>query len=112
MPDEISFLVQGSQPDPYVVRFFTRGDSLLAKCTCQAGVREKVCKHVLKLIEESVSPSGAGDSHIELAGLRGFGDVVRLLAILRDREREVDSAKSAEKAAKSALQRALAGNER
>lgn len=46
----IEFKVQGSNPDPYKVRFFLDGNSLITTCTCQAGEMGTYCKHRLRIL--------------------------------------------------------------
>ncbi len=47
----LHFLIQGSQPDPYVVTFQRHNRQVIAKCTCLAGENGQVCKHRLSLME-------------------------------------------------------------
>lgn len=49
----LKFLVQGSEPKPYVVTFFRELNNLTAKCTCKAGQYGRYCKHRLGLMDGS-----------------------------------------------------------
>lgn len=50
MKKQISFLVQGSQTEPYKVKFYLDGNSLTASCTCQAGEMGTYCNHRLRIL--------------------------------------------------------------
>jgi hypothetical protein len=45
------FLVQGSDPSPYKVRFKKNGDDLKATCSCKAGISGMLCKHRLSILD-------------------------------------------------------------
>lgn len=61
------FNVVGSHGDPYTVTFSDESGSLHAHCTCPSGWYGKICKHILKCIEEdpdiyqSMKKSGISD---------------------------------------------------
>jgi len=46
----LRFLVQGSAPTPYEVVFTREGEQFRSSCTCPAGEKKQLCKHVLGLI--------------------------------------------------------------
>ena len=50
MTDEVQFLVQGSDPEPYAVTFHRRGSELRASCTCRAGQFGSHCKHRIAIL--------------------------------------------------------------
>lgn len=45
------FLVQGSEPSPYKVRFKKDSDDLKATCSCRAGISGMLCKHRLSILD-------------------------------------------------------------
>lgn len=52
------FLVQGSAAEPYEVLIVHEGDDFNAQCSCPAGNMKQLCKHVLGIINYSVTSSG------------------------------------------------------
>jgi uncharacterized Zn finger protein len=48
--EQIEFVVQGSEPEPYRVRFRRRNGQVFASCTCQASAAGIQCKHRLRLM--------------------------------------------------------------
>ena len=48
--NEVVFLVQGSQPDPYKVTFSKNGDNLRGLCNCKAATNGMACKHRLDIL--------------------------------------------------------------
>ena len=46
----LRFLIQGSAQMPYEVIFTREGEQFRSKCTCPAGDKKQLCKHVLGLI--------------------------------------------------------------
>ena len=53
--EDICFLVQGSAEEPYKVTFKKNGSTILAYCTCPAGVHGQHCKHRFRILD------GCGD---------------------------------------------------
>jgi hypothetical protein len=49
----MSFLVQGSAPNPYEVLFVKEGSNLTALCTCPAGENGQYCKHRFRILSGS-----------------------------------------------------------
>ncbi|MCH6259188.1 hypothetical protein MLD52_21705 [Puniceicoccaceae bacterium K14] len=50
-PPEIKFLVQGSAPEPYTIRFVRRSErNLSAYCNCPAGDKGQICKHRTRIL--------------------------------------------------------------
>ena len=52
--EEISFKVQGSEAEPYLVTFKRNGRLFNCTCTCKAGQIGQVCKHRLRIMEGSL----------------------------------------------------------
>ena len=52
--EQITFKVQGSQPEPYTVTFNRDGKKLVCLCNCQAGVNGLYCKHRLNILMGSI----------------------------------------------------------
>ena len=60
--EEVLFLVQGSDPEPYKVAFHRYSDGrLLATCTCQAGQNGTYCKHRLAILAGEISAIVSGN---------------------------------------------------
>ncbi len=59
--EEITFKVQGSAPQPYVVHFSKTGNNLTAHCTCPAGARGLYCKHRMRILEGTVEGIVSGN---------------------------------------------------
>jgi len=47
---KLTFYVQGSAPNPYEL-IFNIHDTLTVSCSCPAGEKKTLCKHILRLIE-------------------------------------------------------------
>jgi hypothetical protein len=47
----ITFVVQGSSPTPYKVKFAKTGSNLSAFCTCPAGINGQYCKHRFRILD-------------------------------------------------------------
>jgi hypothetical protein len=47
----ITFLVQGSSPTPYKVKFTKTGSNISAFCTCPAGINGQYCKHRFRILD-------------------------------------------------------------
>ena len=64
----VTFLVQGSQPDPYAVTFANSGEgNLTATCSCPAGRMQQHCKHRHNILLGDVSDIVSGN--VEMTGL-------------------------------------------
>jgi uncharacterized Zn finger protein len=93
--DSLSFLVQGSAPEPYVVTFPRRGDNLTARCTCPAGTVGQYCKHRFAILagdQHGVVSPNVGDIARVQEWLNGT-DVEQALRELAEAEAEFDLAK-------------------
>lgn len=53
----LHFLVQGSAKLPYEVTLIRDGNRFRSKCTCPAGDKKQLCKHVTGLIDYMTNPS-------------------------------------------------------
>ena len=108
--DEISFEVQGSAPEPYLVTFVRRSPTnLSAKCSCPAGENGQYCKHrfaILDGAENSLVSSNASDIQIVQSWLPGT-DVEAALLRVRELEKEAEKIKRELSSAKHALARAM-----
>ena len=92
---EIQFLVQGSAPQPYTVRFVKEEDRLSAYCTCPAGENGQCCKHRLSLLAgdgEAVVSENSYQLEVVTSWLRGT-DLEKLLVELTEAEKSYDTAK-------------------
>ena len=58
---EITFKVQGSESDPYVVTFAKDGANLTATCSCRAGKLGQYCKHRLNILLGDTDGMVGGD---------------------------------------------------
>lgn len=75
---ELVYLVRGSSPTPYTVRFQGEGPGLTARCSCPAGTRAKTfCKHVAALLKGD--RSCLADDTADLAPLRSRAEGSPLL---------------------------------
>ena len=107
---EITFLVQGSAPEPYEVSFVKRSEAnLSAYCTCPAGENGKHCKHRSEILTGSVD--GIVSDNLEevqtvCAWMVGT-DVEAALMETLQLEKEGDRIKKALAAAKKKLATAM-----
>src|ERR1035438_6070823 len=92
---ELNFLIQGSEPDPYRVKFRREGSKFTATCSCRAGEMGQVCKHRMGLLKGDVSGlvSGNGDQLIHLPGMFTGTDVERAFERLAEAESALEAAK-------------------
>ena len=107
--EEITFLVQGSAPEPYVVRFKKDGGNLTAHCTCPAGVVGQYCKHRFRILDgcaEGIVSDNAVAVSTVAAWLPG-SDVEAALREVRAAEDRLETAKSDLSACKKRLARSL-----
>jgi hypothetical protein len=68
-PIALEFLVQGSDPNPYKVKFIKYQDDIKATCTCKAGMIGILCKHRLTLLDgdKSALVSDNSDQLLDVA---------------------------------------------
>lgn len=86
--NEVVFLVQGSQPDPYKVTFSKNGDNLRGLCNCKAATNGMACKHRLDILTGDKKATATLDQeNVKLVQkwLKG-SDVERCMIELRDAE--------------------------
>ena len=107
---EISFEVQGSGSEPYVVIFVKRSDTnLSAYCSCPAGGRGQYCKHpctILDGVTEGIVSDNLDAVKIVQSWLAGT-DVEKVLIKLRKLEAEAARLKKEVSAAKKEVARAM-----
>ena len=107
----ITFLVQGTAPEPYQVHFaLGDGGNITATCTCPAGAMGQYCKHRFNILAGDLTGIASGnepDVALVASWLPG-SDVERALTALGDAEREFRVAKSRVAAAKKAIAKAMA----
>lgn len=109
MADELEFLVQGSEPEPYHVVFRRRGRNLTALCTCKAGMTGIHCKHRLRLLRgdtENLVSDNPDDAQVLTGWLKGT-DVEAAIRALSEAEETLEQAKKQVKRAKEKLADAL-----
>jgi len=107
--EEITFLVQGSAPEPYVVRFKKDGGNLTAHCTCPAGVIGQYCKHRFRILD-GCAEGIVSDNVAAVAAVASWltgSDVETALRDVRAAEDRLETAKSELSACKKKLARAL-----
>jgi hypothetical protein len=108
-PNELTFLVKGSSPDPYELTFIKDGDSLTALCTCPAGQYGNFCKHRIAILDGdggAIVSENADRVSTVVNWLQGT-DVAAALTEFRNVERSADTPKSALVMAKRKLARAM-----
>lgn len=107
--EEITFNVQGSAPEPYIVRFRKDGANLKARCTCPAGTVGQYCKHRIRILEgsdEGIISGSVGDINRVVAWLTG-SDVEKALRGVNEATEQFEVAKTQLTNAKKKLARAL-----
>ena len=108
--EEITFKVQGSNPDPYEVKFLRRSKSnLSAYCSCAAGENGMYCKHrfaILDGFQENIVSSNADDVKIIQSWLFGT-DIEKILLKVRHLEAETAKIKNELSSAKKELAKAM-----
>lgn len=107
--EEITFHVQGSAPEPYVVRFSREENNIRAHCTCPAGAVGQYCKHRTRIIEGSDEGivSGNESEVAKIVSWLSGSDVETALNNVRDAEERLENAKKELSAHKKKLARAL-----
>jgi hypothetical protein len=92
MSDKIVYHVQGSDPDPYIVKvtFFP----LTISCTCQAGQNGLPCRH-RKIILEGADPGIVQGDKVRLSEIAGAAKVSGVFDLLK----AYDDAKAEKKVA-------------
>lgn len=79
-----TFEVQGSSGNTYTVRFAANALGIKASCTCAAGTRKQICKHLIQAMENdaeikmTLSERGIADFYADyLKSKKQFDDVAR-----------------------------------
>ena len=107
---ELTFTVQGSAPDPYIVRFIRHeGRNLTATCTCPAGQVGQYCKHRFAILSGDAA-GVIGDNREDVNTVKAWlsgSDVELALQALDEAERGLDLAKKRVSAAKKAVAKAM-----
>jgi hypothetical protein len=107
---EISFEVQGSAAEPYIVVFVKRSDNnLSAYCSCPAGENGQYCKHrfnILDGITKGIVSTNLDDVKIVQSWLPGT-DVEKTLIKMRELEREAEKIKKELSVAKKEVAKAM-----
>jgi uncharacterized Zn finger protein len=105
----LTFLVQGSAPEPYEVVFTITGEGITATCSCPAGKNGQYCKHRVSILQGSTASIVSGNAEAiqtVLAALPGTA-IEAALADFQNAACEFERAKSADASAKKALAAAL-----
>lgn len=105
----LRFYVKGSQPEPYEVIFYKKGNNFTALCTCPAGVIGTYCKHRFSLISGDINGlvSNNQDEVYILSEWLKETDVESALNAVNEAEKIVEKAKKDLSARKKALARAM-----
>jgi len=110
---EISFLVQGSSPEPYKVKFRKSETSFTAHCSCPAGRKGTHCKHRIGILmgqtDRIVSKNISEVATVEV-WLHGT-HIESAIQALTSAEQEYALAKKALLKAKKNLSNALRGEQ-
>jgi hypothetical protein len=109
--EEIIFLVQGSEREPYRVSFKRQGGSLAADCTCQAALNGLHCKHRLNILvgeTANVVSDNENDVAVVRSWLKGT-ELESLIAKVSETERAVEKKKKELANLKKKLARTLHG---
>jgi hypothetical protein len=105
------FLVQGSQPEPYLTDFAVVGNRVTAHCTCPAGAFGGICKHRISILVGDIA-NVVSDNLSDLSALVALvpsSTAASPLAELFAAEKFVAEAQNRLKRAKRELGHALIG---
>ena len=107
----ITFLVQGSEPEPYQVQFWKKGKNLTARCTCRAGQFGQYCRHRVDILSGNIkklkiASKNPEDIETVRAWLPGT-DVETAINQVREAQKVVDEATIKLKGYKKKLARVL-----
>jgi uncharacterized Zn finger protein len=109
--EEIVFLVQGSEQEPYKVTFKRQGTALTADCTCQAAINGLHCKHRLNLLTgetAQIVSDNKREVEVVLSWLKGT-DLESLIAKVSETEKVFEKTKKELANLKKKLSKALRG---
>ena len=103
------FLVQGSDPAPYIVYFKKSNDDLRATCSCRAGANGILCKHRLSILngDKSAVVSENADDVAEVASWLVGSKVAEAISAVVSLEAEKKSIEEKIKKAKKLVTKAL-----
>ena len=110
---EIIFLVRGSNPEPYKIRFIKNDLFFAAFCSCPAGKKGMHCKHRINILTGSVDAI-VSDNIEEVATIKKWligTPIEEAIQLFKSTEKEYLSAKKASTKAKKNLSKALRGEE-
>ena len=107
---EITFEVQGSAAEPYVVVFVRRSDTnLSAYCSCPAGKNGQYCKHRFSILDgetKGIVSDNLDDVKVVQSWLPGT-DIEAALIKMRELEAEAVKIKKTLSAAKKEVAKAM-----
>ena len=106
---QLRFLVQGSEPQPYVVEFCRIDNHLKATCTCKAGSVGQYCKHRFNLLSGEVTGlvSENSDDVNKLPAMLAGSDLEEAMNVVAAAEAEVEEAKKRLQARRHRLARIM-----
>lgn len=93
MASRLTFLVQGSEPEPYTVRFERDGDRLTAACTCAAGESGQYCKHRIRLLQGDLTGLVGGDNVDQVRSMLSGSRLAEVMRFVETEEAAIDAAK-------------------
>lgn len=112
MKDQVKFLIQGSAPDPYEVKFYLKSSSvIIATCTCPAGQNGTYCKHRINLLQGNLSGLVSGNedqASVVISWLSGT-HLASCLKEIAHAEKQLASAKAEVSRSKKNLASAMLG---
>jgi hypothetical protein len=62
--EKLTFKVQGSASEPYIVEFLNVKNIITAHCTCPAGEKGSYCKHRIRLMNGDTTDTVAGHDQV------------------------------------------------
>lgn len=96
----ITFLIQGSAPEPYEVVFEKDGQALICSCTCQAAWNNLMCKHRMGILTKK--PKGiVSDNPSDLDTVYAWVDASHVSVALHKVKIHEEKVKQLEKALRS-----------
>jgi len=109
MSEEIFFLVQGSEQEPYRVTFSRKGNNLTARCSCRAGQVGQYCKHRFSIMQGIADNVVSNNSEMveRIPQMVAGTDVHAAVSALADAETAVELAKKELSRRKKALARTM-----
>lgn len=110
--ETITYLVQGSEPQPYQVVFSYEGQKFIANCSCKAGIMGQYCKHRIDILrgDDSSIVSTNKNTIPELLKFFVGTPLDTLLQEIEEKEVELDEAKKHISNLKKKFARIMSGN--